>query len=403
MKSSVPADFSWAKDPTLIAANKNWCAEMRAKIAPPAAQTGHFNQLLEELLGSLIETVNANAGIVRLPSPHGPTLQLFSSVGLSAELLEAEHTADPECDTCSRAINIRGIYSANISACKSPQNCRYAACRIGSLISATIESHATPNNPIGKLTLFFNEPQDFPGHTSKTVLAFARMLSAIIEHNKSNRDAKRLELIAERQAIANEVHDSLAQSLVYTRMRTSLLLESIRKQNGRMAIQYAHEIDDALASSQKTVRELITDFRCAMDPAGLQHALQTLADQFRQRNDITLEYANLVASFELPLEYEIQVSHIVKEALANIANHSGATNAYLRVEHCGNYYVITIADNGSGGCASAPVEGHYGMMIMRERAQRIGGEIKVESSTEFGTRVQLYFPEPGPDWRKFNE
>lgn len=376
---------------------------MREKIAPPPVQPGHFRQLVEELLGSLIEAVSANAGIVRLPSPHGPSLQLFSSVGLSSELLKAESEADSNCEACYRAVNIRGIYSANINACKFPQGCHYASFNISSLISATIESHTTPRNALGKLTLFFDQPQDLVEHTSKTILAFARMLSAIIEHNKSNRDTKRVDLIAERQAIANEIHDSLAQSLVYTRMRTSLLLESIRKQNGRMATQYAQEIDDALANSQKTVRELITDFRCAMDPAGLQHALQSLADQFRQRNDITLEYANLVASFELPLEHEIQVSHIVKEALANIASHSGATHAHLRVEYCGNYYVITIEDNGSGGCTFTPVEGHYGMMIMRERAQRIGGEIKVESSTEFGTRVQLYFPEPGSDWRKLNE
>ena len=249
------------------------------------------------------------------------------------------------------------------------------------------------------ITLFFSEPQEPFENISKTVLSFADLLGALVEHNKSNREAKRTELIAERQSIANEIHDSLAQSLVYTRMRTSLLLESIRKQNGRMATQYAQEIDDALESSQKTVRELITEFRCAMDPSGLMHALQTLTDQFRQRNDITLEYANLVACFELPLEYEIQVSHIVKEALANIAIHSRATHARLRVEYYGNCYVITIEDNGSGGCTFTPAEGHYGMMIMRERAQRIGGEIKVESSTEFGTRVQLSFPEPGSDRR----
>jgi len=97
------------------------------------------------------------------------------------------------------------------------------------------------------------------------------------------------------------------------------------------------------------------------------------------------------------------VSHIVKEALTNIATHSGATHARLIVDFSSNYYVFTIEDNGSGGCTFTPVEGHYGMMIMRERAQRIGGEIKVESSKGFGTRVQVYFPEPGSDWRAVNE
>jgi two-component system nitrate/nitrite sensor histidine kinase NarX len=253
------------------------------------------------------------------------------------------------------------------------------------------------------LTLFFNKAQEPFELTSTTVLAFVRLLGAIMEHNKSNRDAKRTDLIAERQAIANEIHDSLAQSLVYTRMRTSLLLEAIRTRNELMVTKYAHDIDEALENSQKTVRELITDFRCSMDPSGLLHALQTLTTQFCHRNKITLEYFNRVPNLELPLEYEIQVYHIVQEALANIATHSGATHARLIAEFSGNYYVFTIEDNGSGGCTFTPVEGHYGMMIMRERAQRIGGEIKIESSKGFGTRVQLLFPEPGSNWRAVNE
>jgi two-component system nitrate/nitrite sensor histidine kinase NarX len=170
-----------------------------------------------------------------------------------------------------------------------------------------------------------------------------------------------------------------------------------------MISKYAHDIDDSLESSQKTVRELITDFRCSVDPSGLLHALQTIVEEFRHRNDIELEYINLVANLELPLEYEIQVSHIVQEALVNIATHSGATHARLVVDLSDNYYVFTIDDNGSGGCTFTPIEGHYGMRIMRERAQRIGGEIKVESAEGIGTRVRLFFPEPMSDWREVNE
>ena len=371
--------------------------------SPSVSQTGHVKSLLEELLESLIDSVNASCGIIRLLSPHGQTLQLINSVGLPADLLEAERAVDTNCETCNKAFNVRGIYSANLRACKTPQDCRYAGCQIQSLISATIENHATPKNPFGMLTLFFNDAQEPFERTSKTVLAFARLLGAIIEHNKSNRDAKRADLIAERQAIANEIHDSLAQSLVYTRMRTSLLLEAIRTHNELMVTKYAHDIDEALENSQKTVRELITDFRCSMDPSGLLHALQTLTTQFCHRNEIELEYFNRVSNLELPLEYEIQVYHIVQEALANIATHSEATHARLIAEFSGNYYVFTIEDNGSGGCTFTPVEGHYGMMIMRERAQRIGGEIKVESSKGVGTRVQLSFPEPGSNWRAINE
>ncbi len=403
VKNPVPADISWAKDSGFTPPQKGGGNATHKKITPPASPTGDLKPLLGTLLANLVATANASAGIIRMLTPHGQTLQLISSVGFPAELLQAESAARLNCETVCNSSVIHGIYSAELSACMSRQACRYAGCQIQSLIAAPIGSQTTPNNPVGMLTLFFNEPHESFEHISKTIQAFAQMLNAIIEHNKSNRDAKRVDLVAERQAIANEIHDSLAQTLVYTRMRTSLLLESIRTGNELMVTKYAHDVDEALEISQKTVRELITNFRCAMDPSGLLHALQNLTQQFCQRNEIALEYINRVANLELPLEYEIQVYHIVQEALANIATHSGAAHARLIVEHSGNYYGFTIEDNGSGGGTFTPVEGHYGMMIMRERAQRIGGEIKVESSKGIGTRVQLFFPEPGADWREVNE
>ena len=107
--------------------------------------------------------------------------------------------------------------------------------------------------------------------------------------------------------------------------------------------------------------------------------------------------ADLAADLDLPLEHEIQTYHIVREALSNIAKHSSASHARLIVDHLCGYYVFTIEDNGVG--TFSPLEGHYGIIIMRERAQRIGGEIKVESTKGLGTCVQLFFPEPELNWR----
>jgi two-component system nitrate/nitrite sensor histidine kinase NarX len=103
------------------------------------------------------------------------------------------------------------------------------------------------------------------------------------------------------------------------------------------------------------------------------------------------------------LEYEIQIFHIIREALTNISRHSGATHARLFVDAKFGYLVFTIEDNGIGARAFSPLEGHYGMTIMRERAQRIGGRIKVESAEGLGTQIQLYFPEPTSEWSVVNE
>jgi len=81
-------------------------------------------------------------------------------------------------------------------------------------------------------------------------------------------------------------------------------------------------------------------------------------DEFCDRTGMTMTTPNRVANLELPLEHELQVFHIVREALANVANHSAATRAWLTVERSAGHYVFTIADNGAG-YGGAPREGHY--------------------------------------------
>lgn len=404
VKNSAPADFSWAKDSGFTPPKIIEGAVTYQTHTPATSMAGDLKPLLEEFLSALIVTVKATSGIVRIfPPPHGQTPQIISSIGFPEELLEVENNISINCESFGKAAIDRGITASNLGECKARHGCRYIGCQIKSIIAAPLESQENSNNQIGFLTLFFDTPQIPSEHASKTVQAFTKLLGAIVEHNRSNYETKRIDLLAERQSISNEIHDSLAQTLVYTRMRTSLLLESLRAGNELMSAKYARDIDDALEISQKTVRELITDFRCAMDPSGLPRALQTLTEQFCLRNNIELEYINRLAHLELPLEHEIQVFHIVQEALANIATHSGATHARLIVDFVSGYYVFTVKDNGSGGCTFTPVEGHYGMMIMRERAQRIGGEIRLESTKGFGTHVQLFFPRPGSDWRAVNE
>jgi two-component system nitrate/nitrite sensor histidine kinase NarX len=229
------------------------------------------------------------------------------------------------------------------------------------------------------------------------------MMGAAIEYTYINRESHRAERLAARRQMANDIHDSLAQALTFARMRTSLLLDAIRTGNELMATKYARDVDEALESSQKSARELIADFRFELNPGGLLAALNDLVSKFREGNRIALEFQNRLVDLALPIEHEIQVYNIVREALTNIARHSGATHARLFVDATAGYYVFTVEDNGVGAHTFAPVEGHYGMLIMRERARRIGGEIRAESARGLGTRVQLFFLEPESDWRAASE
>ncbi|MDD2686180.1 MAG: histidine kinase [Gallionella sp.] len=402
--SSDQSSFSWVRDPEFTPPGKDGgiAACVTHELTP--ARAGELKALLINFLESIIGTVRATAGVVRLLSPDGHTLQIIGSAGLSAELQEeAESFLELDCEANDTATFGHVVRASDISSCTSRQNCRYTSCRFQSLVAAPLESNCFPGTPFGILTIFFDVPRATANRTTDTVAAFAEIMGAAIEHTRINRESRRMERIAARQDIANDIHDSLAQTLTYARMRVSLLAEAIRTGNELMASKYARELDETLEISQKNTRDLISDFRCEFNPGGLFPALQTLVTQFRERNNIHLEYYNRLVDQELPLEHEIQTYHIVQEALTNIARHSGASHARLFVDANFGYYIFTIEDNGSGACTFTPVEGHYGVMIMRERAQRIGGEIKVASSAGLGTQVQLFFPAPTLDWRSVNE
>ncbi len=392
---SVDAAFFWTRDPEFVLPGKNGGAENYLE-KEFSSRAGDLKTLLNSFLETAIGFIQAKAGVVRVLLPDEQTLQVISAVGLTGEEMEAERILQPACEVCSKDAFKHGLCSTDIDTCTTRHSDQTHR-QFRSVISIPLKSRNSPENVLGVFSLFFDTPQSPSGSSATLASSYADLLGALIEHIKSTRETKRAELLMERQTIANEIHDSLAQTLNYARMNTTLLSDAVRNNNEVMATKYVREIDEALEIGQKAVRALITDFRSEMDPSGLLHAMQTLTEQFAQQYEITLECSIRIPDLDLPLEHEIQAYHIVREALSNIAKHSNASHARLIVDHLCGYYVFTVEDNGIG--TFSPVEGHYGMIIMRERAQRIGGEIKVESTKGLGTCVQLFFPEPGMNWR----
>ncbi|MBI5891045.1 MAG: hypothetical protein HZB47_10260 [Nitrosomonadales bacterium] len=387
--------FFWTRDPEFVLPGKNGgldiCVEQEF-----ASRTSDLKTLLNTFLETALNFIKAKAGVIRVLLPDEQTLQVISAVGLTGEELEAERIVELACEDCGKDAFKHGLCATNVESCMTRHDDQPNQ-HFRSVISIPLESRNSPETMLGVFTLFFDTPQSSSGSTANMAISYAELLGTLIDHIKSNREAKREELLMERQTIANEIHDSLAQTLNYARMNTTLLSDAVRNNNEVMATKYVRDIDEALEIGQKAVRTLISDFRSDMNPAGLLHALQTLTEQFRDRHNIVLDCSIRVADLDLPLEHEIQTFNIVREALSNIVKHSNASHARLIVDHLCGYYVFTVEDNGIG--TFSPVEGHYGIIIMRERAQRIGGEIKVESTKGLGTCVQLFFPEPGTNWR----
>jgi two-component system nitrate/nitrite sensor histidine kinase NarX len=206
----------------------------------------------------------------------------------------------------------------------------------------------------------------------------------------------------ERQMMANEVHDSLAQTLSYMKMRMVLLEQAVADRNETRLLKYLGDLKEALANAYSTLRELLTHFRRRLGSQGLVQALRETADRYFDKTGVKLEFENHAPDLHLTIDQEMQAYNIVQEALSNIFKHSGARNAKLIIRRVGERCEIIIEDDGSGltemsyvGADRSDAVAHFGLNIMRERAQHLGGEVAIESAGESGTRVRLAFPIAG--------
>jgi two-component system nitrate/nitrite sensor histidine kinase NarX len=220
-------------------------------------------------------------------------------------------------------------------------------------------------------------------------------LGMALENARLTRENMRITLMNERQMLANELHDSLAQTLAYMKMRLVLLQDSMAQSDTESSAKYLDDVSEAVDTAYSGLRELLTHFRNRMDPRGLLHALQDMVNSFFKKTGIFINFSNLAPDLNLSPDHEVQVFHIVQEALANIQKHAQAQDVSLTLGLDGNnQYWVCVEDDGVGvSNKSIPDKDmHFGMSIMRERAQRLNGKVTVEKLQDHGTRVLLTFP-----------
>jgi len=198
--------------------------------------------------------------------------------------------------------------------------------------------------------------------------------------------------------MARELHDSLAQSLTYLKIqatRISLLTGSEGK-SGSLGDAVV-ELKEGLDTAYRHLRELLVTFRLQMDGQGLGPALSKTVDEFNARGTVAIRLDNKLKISPFTVNQEIHVLQLVREALSNVIQHAQATAARVSLGFEDDDVVrVSVEDNGIGIPRKAERQRHYGLAIMRERANSLHGDLHIERQTQGGTRVRLRF-QSGPD------
>jgi two-component system nitrate/nitrite sensor histidine kinase NarX len=374
-----------------------------SEVSASLADEDDVEEMLGRFLGTMLRLAHASAGAVRVLTTDGRHLRLVGARGLPAEVVERERVVPIDCGQCGLAVrDNRAHYEIDLHDCAVRTGHQYFDRDCQAMVVVPLQ-HA--GHLLGTYNLFLPERFELPEEVVVLFRSIGEHLGMALENARLKRENLRIALMNERQMMAAEIHDSLAQTLAYLKMRVALLQDALVEGETMRAGKYSGDVAQALDMAYGQLRELLTQFRNRMDPLGLAHALREMAVGFQDRTGIFLQFDNRVSDLRLSVDQEAQVFFIIQEALANVVRHSGATKAKLSLEGAGDYYVATVEDNGRGGQGFFAIanrtsgfeehprlRNHFGLTIMRERASKIGGRIEVANLPERGFRVRLTFP-----------
>jgi signal transduction histidine kinase len=225
-------------------------------------------------------------------------------------------------------------------------------------------------------------------------------MEQIQAEEKLSQQQRMLAILQERESLARELHDSVGQVLGY--LNTQAQAVSVLWTQGQMheAFQHLQRLVEVVQHVQVNVREQIESLhRGTTHRLSFLAALEQFLAEFRQECQISVELVHVEKwrSSNIDPDIETQLLSIVQEALTNVRKHALAQHAWVMLDLRDDQAVITIADDGKGFALDQipNINGrHFGLQIMQDRTQEIGGRFEVQSAPGWGTQVKVKVPLP---------
>lgn len=220
-----------------------------------------------------------------------------------------------------------------------------------------------------------------------------RHVGAALASAERREEHRQLGVLEERAAIARELHDSLAQSLSYTKIQIVRLAATLDDRGASpQTSSVLAEMREGVSTAYRQLRELLTTFRLSLGEEGVGGMLRDAVAEFERRSGVRATLDNELMSTELSANEQVHVLQVVREALTNIEHHAHATHAWVALQRLADGSIeVRVEDDGIGiGVARSP-HGHFGLSIMGDRAASVGGTLDIEPRAPAGTRVRLRF------------
>jgi len=350
---------------------------------------------LEHVLNSVAEQVrallNARAALLCLLTTEESTLQLVAHSGqVHGELsLHPPTHCEPAlhlADNCHTIIAPTDCMACSVVRQTGPGHCAAALLRAG-------------KTTLGALCVVRDQAAPFDHDQTRSLLLLANAAAIAITNARlavqARQEAARVAACTEREVLAAELHDHLAQTLGFLNLKADRLQALLANENLAEPASELAQMKDAIATAYAQVRMALTGLRQPpSNAADLAKKLTACIDEFRAQSGLPLELSVAdPTALALPEATQTQLLHIVREALTNIRRHAQARTVRVRVERGQQLACFMIEDDGCGFDPNGERGDHHlGLTIMRTRAERSGGQLQISSTPGRGSKIEVYLP-----------
>lgn len=351
-------------------------------------------QALEFTLSRVAELLGLGTGWIWLIGEESPEPYLAAARNLPPALAGNPRRMDGSgycycLDTYKRG-DLAGAANVNVVSCS----------RLKDLVDGTdgLRYHASiplyaGEKRFGVMNVASPEWRGLSPDDLRLLYTIGDLLSIAVERSRLFDRSARIGALEERNRLAREIHDTLAQGLAATALQlesAEALLESGSAAQARSPLSRALSLT---RSSLEEARRSVLDLRAApLEGRPLSGALEELVERWRAETGIAARYKTVNKGHPLPKGVEALLYRLCQEALNNIASHAAASRVEVRLVIVPDHVRLSVEDDGRGFDPGAVSADRHGIVGMKERAAALGGSLEIRSEPGAGTGVEAVVP-----------
>lgn len=358
-----------------------------------------------------LPVLGATGGAVALLSEDGATLETVDYQGYPPEAVEQWRTYPVTAATpMSEAVRTRqSIFLGSVEEFTT-HYFQFAGQRRTPYQAWAAVPLAVKDRVLGAIGLSFAQPQAFTLQDRAFLLALAQQCAQALERARlyeveqqaraeAEANQQRLALLAEmreRNRLAQELHDTVAQALGYLNLKIGIADNMLANEDIEAAQINLRELKQVIGETYTDVREEIFNLRAkVLSGLGFTELLDRYIDKYRRFYNLDIQLIHEVdpAVFDFSAETTSQLVRTIQEALINIRKHAQVNQAVIRLGEENGQIRISIEDEGRGFEPAKIKEktASFGLQIMRERVESVGGSLEINTVPDHGTRIILRY------------